>query len=72
MRSEARDTDRWPALQYLWPLHPIVQWLDYKLLSTIGRQRAPVIRVRRGLVPDEVLRTDLGLDSKPSRAARAE
>ena len=49
----ARDTSRWPALQYLWSLHPIVLWLDYKLLSTIGRQRAPVIRVRRGLEPDE-------------------
>lgn len=51
----ARDTDRWPALQYLWSLHPVVQWLDYKLLSTIGRQRAPVIRVRRGLAADEAL-----------------
>jgi superfamily II DNA or RNA helicase len=51
----ARDTDRWPALQYLWPLHPVVQWLDYKLLSTIGRQRAPVIGLRRGLADNEAL-----------------
>jgi superfamily II DNA or RNA helicase len=49
----ARDGDRWPSLQYLWPLHPIVQWLDYKLLSTIGRQRAPVIQVRRGVEAGE-------------------
>lgn len=49
----ARDSDRWPALQYLWPLHPLGQWLDYKLLSTIGRQRAPVVCVRRGLQSGE-------------------
>jgi hypothetical protein len=52
--SGARDTSGWPELQYLWPLHPIMLWLDYKLISTIGRQRAPVVRVRRGLEPDEV------------------
>lgn len=51
----ARDTESWPIIQYLWPLHPIVQWLDYKLLSVIGRQKAPVIRVRRGLNSDEAL-----------------
>jgi superfamily II DNA or RNA helicase len=51
----ARDTDRWPGMQYLWPLHPIALWLDYKLLSMVGRQRAPVIRLRRGLNPGEAL-----------------
>jgi superfamily II DNA or RNA helicase len=51
----ARDTERWPNVQYLWPLHPIIQWLDYKLLSMIGRQKAPVIRVQRGLNQGEAL-----------------
>lgn len=51
----ARDTEHWPQLQYLWPLHPILQWLDYKLLSMVGRQRAPVIRVQRGLGAGEAL-----------------
>jgi SNF2-related domain/Helicase conserved C-terminal domain len=53
--KEARNTEHWPQLQYLWPLHPILQWLDYKLLSAIGRHRAPVIRVRRGLGAGESL-----------------
>jgi superfamily II DNA or RNA helicase len=52
---EARNTERWTQLHYLWPLHPILQWLDYKLLSGLGRHRAPVIRVRRGLTPVEAL-----------------
>ena len=51
----ARNTDKWPTIQYLWPLHPMVQWLDYKMLSLIGRQRAPVIRVQRGVAPEEAL-----------------
>jgi len=51
----ARDTERWPTIQYLWPLHPVIQWLDYKLLSVIGRQKAPVIRVQRGLAAGEAL-----------------
>jgi hypothetical protein len=45
----ARNTDAWPTTQYLWPLHPMLQWMDFKMLSLIGRQRAPVIRVQRGV-----------------------
>jgi hypothetical protein len=50
----SRDTERWPVIQFLWPLHPIVQWLDYKLLSLFGRQKAPVIRVQQGLNQGDV------------------
>ena len=51
----ARNTDEWPTIQYLWPLHPMVQWLDFKMLSLVGRQRAPVIRVQRGVASEEAL-----------------
>lgn len=51
----ARNTDEWPAIQYLWPLHPMVLWLDFKMLSLVGRQKAPVIRVQRGVAPEEAL-----------------
>ncbi|MBI5041878.1 MAG: DEAD/DEAH box helicase [Gammaproteobacteria bacterium] len=53
--KEARDGDDWPAIHYLWPLHPLVQWLDFKMLSLVGRQRAPVIRVPRGITDGETL-----------------
>lgn len=53
--KNARDGDRWPHKQLLWPLHPILQWLDYKMLSLVGRQRAPVIRVPQGVAVDEAL-----------------
>ncbi len=51
----ARNTDEWPTTQYLWPLHPMMQWLDFKMLSLLGRQKAPVIRVQRGVAPEEAL-----------------
>lgn len=51
----ARNTDAWPTTQYLWPLHPMLQWMDFKMLSLVGRQRAPVIRVQRGVAPEEAL-----------------
>lgn len=51
----ARDGDRWPHQQLLWPLHPVLQWLDLKLISLIGRQKAPVIAVPRGVEADEAL-----------------
>jgi superfamily II DNA or RNA helicase len=51
--KHARDTNAWPQVHYLWPMHPIVQWLDYKLMALFGRQRAPVIRLRQGLALGE-------------------
>lgn len=53
--KSARDSDAWPTTHYLWPLHPLVQWLDFKVLSLIGRQRAPVVRVPKGIAAGETL-----------------
>ena len=35
----------WPALHYLWPQHPIMEWLAERVLTSFGRHRAPVIRL---------------------------
>lgn len=51
----ARDGNDWPQVHYLWPLHPIAQWLDYKLLALFGRQRAPVARVSQGLTAGKAI-----------------
>lgn len=53
--SSARDTDAWPQIHYLWPLHPIAQWLDYKVLAAFRRQQAPVMRVTQGLASGEAM-----------------
>lgn len=53
--TAARDTDAWPTIHYLWPLHPVAQWLDYKVLAAFKRQQAPVMRVGRGLEAGEAI-----------------
>jgi superfamily II DNA or RNA helicase len=56
----ARDTNAWPQVHFLWPLHPIAQWLDYKLMALFGRQRAPAIRAPQGLSAGESIVLVLG------------
>jgi superfamily II DNA or RNA helicase len=37
--------ETWPAIHYLWPQHPIMEWLTERVLTAFGRHRAPVIRL---------------------------
>lgn len=45
--QRAREQDRqgaaWPDIQFLWPQHPICQWLIDRVIGAVGRRRAPVI-----------------------------
>lgn len=66
---QARDTNAWPQLHYLWALHPIAQWLDYKLMALFGRQRAPLLRVPQGLSAGEAI--VLVLAQVPNRRGQA-
>ncbi|XQA72315.1 DEAD/DEAH box helicase [Xanthomonas sacchari] len=67
--AQSRDGSDWPQLHYLWPLHPIVQWLDYKLMAAFGRQRAPLLRVPQGLHAGEAI--ILVLAQVPNRRGQA-
>jgi superfamily II DNA or RNA helicase len=42
-------------LEYLWPLHPLVEWLVDRGLATYGRHEAPVLQFTDGLEPAEVV-----------------
>ncbi len=35
----------WPRKHYLWQLHPVMEWLNDKVLSAFGRHHAPLIRI---------------------------
>ena len=54
-----QDETAWPKIHYLWPLHPLVQWLDDRMLAAVGRHQAPVIRMPSnladGMQPGEVV-----------------
>jgi superfamily II DNA or RNA helicase len=51
-RQARADEETWPQLHYLWPQHPIMEWLGDRVLTAFGRHRAPVIQ-SPGLRPDE-------------------
>lgn len=51
--SRQEEDAAWPALQYLWPLHPVMQWLSDRALHAFGRHTAPVLRVPGKLAADE-------------------
>ena len=62
-RQARAEEDTWPKLHYLWPQHPIVEWLGDRVLTHFGRHCAPLLQsvhlqpgeqafVLMGLVPN--------------------
>lgn len=48
--DEARkEPSRWPEWQLLWHQHPVLEWLNDRVLTHFGRHEAPVVRVHQGL-----------------------
>jgi superfamily II DNA or RNA helicase len=45
----------WPDIQYLWPLHPIFDWVNNKAGLIYKRSEAPLIGLSEGLKPDEII-----------------
>jgi hypothetical protein len=43
----------WPEFQYLWDVHPAVDWLADKMAGVFGRQNAPVARLVNILEPNQ-------------------
>jgi superfamily II DNA or RNA helicase len=46
-RQAKAEDDTWPAVHYLWPQHPILEWLSERVLTAFGRHRAPVIQCQK-------------------------
>jgi ERCC4-related helicase len=55
MEEARREEARWPDKQYLWELHPFVEWLTDRCLFRFGRHQAPVISLPRGLSAGEAV-----------------
>ena len=45
----------WPATQYLWPLHPIFEWVRDRTSILYGRQEAPILGLSTNLEEDECI-----------------
>ena len=59
-RQARAEDETWPQLHYLWPQHPIVDWLLDRVITLFGRHRAPVIQSQH-LRPGEQAFVMLGL-----------
>jgi hypothetical protein len=50
----AREGEEFASpLQFLWPLHPVMEWLQDRVLDGFGRHTAPVIRIPGHLSENE-------------------
>lgn len=43
-RQARAEEDTWPRIHYLWPQHPVMDWLLDRVLTQFGRHRAPAIQ----------------------------
>ena len=50
-----RHETAWPREHYLWRLHPVVGWLNDRMLAAFGRHEAPVLSGVPGLARDEAV-----------------
>ena len=46
-RQAKAEDETWPKLHYLWPQHPIVEWVGDRVLSHFGRHCAPLLQSDR-------------------------
>lgn len=53
LQQERDEDSAWSTVQYLWPLHPVMEWLEDRVLSAFGRHTAPIIRLPQQLTSDE-------------------
>lgn len=56
-----QDENAWPKQHYLWPQHPVMEWLSDRMLTQFGRHTAPVIELNQGMEVGEVLFVISGL-----------
>lgn len=52
-RCRQEDDAQWPTLHYLWPVHPVMEWLSDRALNAFGRHTAPVLRLPNHLNPKQ-------------------
>ena len=60
LEESRKSEEGWPSIQYLWQLHPIVDWLNDRGVTLFGRHQAPVI-VLSQLIGNEIVFVMLGI-----------
>ena len=55
LEAARRAENSWPKVQYLWELHPFINWLNDRGVTIFGRHKAPVITLETLEPPDEAI-----------------
>lgn len=55
MEKARRQDNTWARVEYLWELHPLMEWLNDRNLFRYGRQEAPAIALAEGLNAQEAV-----------------
>jgi superfamily II DNA or RNA helicase len=49
------DEHAWPKQHYLWRKHPVIEWLQERMLSNTGRHEALVLGLNNDIAPNEAI-----------------
>ena len=52
IRRCRKDESAWPTIHYLWPLNPVLEWANDKVLAGFGRHEAPLVMLPKGVLKD--------------------
>jgi hypothetical protein len=55
IKDSRAEEDLWPQVHLLWDLHPVMEWLNFKLMVAFGRKQAPVMRLAGALAAGDSL-----------------
>jgi hypothetical protein len=55
IKDSRAEEDTWPQVHLLWDLHPVMEWINFKLMVAFGRKQAPVMRLAGALPAGESL-----------------
>ena len=55
IKRSRKDENAWPRIHYLWPLHPVIEWVNDKAIASFGRHEAPVVTLQGALDPGELV-----------------
>ena len=49
IKDSRAEESNWPHVHLLWDLHPVMEWLNFKLMVAFGRKQAPAMRLAGAL-----------------------
>ena len=55
IKDSRAEESNWPHIHLLWDLHPVMEWLNFKLMVAFGRKQAPAMRLAGALAAGESL-----------------